>query len=156
MHKDYQTRNFTKKDDKQIVKLVKKLGRCWTLIASEMGNRFTAGRIQFRYDNYLIPRKGLDGPWYDEDMERLVDLVEKHGHKWAWLSQCFFQDRSPNFLRSKYRSYLANKKSEAAWQAEQERWRKLFQETQEKVMNEIFPDPPTEEDINFDLFSLDD
>ena len=155
MHKDYQTRNFTKKDDKQILKLVKKLGRCWTLIAGEMGNRFTAGRIQFRYDNYLIPRRGLDEPWYDEDMERLVDLVKKNGNKWTWFAQSFFPNRSPNFLKSKYKTYLTNKKTEAVWNAEQEHWKKLYQETQEKLMNEVFPDPPMEEDINFDLFSLD-
>ena len=155
MGKDYQVLNFTKEDDKKIKKLVKKIGRCWVLIAKELGNRFSAGRIEFRYDNYLRQKKAVDIPWYDEDAERLAELVKEYGKKWTWFTQTFFTNRSPSFLRSKYNTYQNNKKKDAEWKAEQDRWREIFRESQEKVMEEVFPDPPSNEEINFDLFSLD-
>ena len=157
MDKEYAPAGFTARDDRKIVRLVKKYGRTWTKISREMDNRFMPHQIQSRYYNYLNPMNAKKDEWTDEDTARLVQLVDLHGRKWTWFADVFFQNRAPVFLQRRYIAFIKKTTEDAVERKIQDDKAKKEEEEDDDLKNssDLFEEPPTDFDFNLNFFALD-
>ena len=130
---------FTEKDDAEILRLFK-IYRCgWTKIAEEMGEKFPPAKIQHRYYNTLRPQQTELTDWTEEDTERLADIVKDYGTRWVWISETFFNNRAPNYLKNKYNNYKRKKTKEDILGAAQQ------------LLNSLLDHPNLNDYIDIDL-----
>lgn len=106
---DFQGRRrypFTKEQDQRLVELVEtKLcnGRPdWKSIAEIMGK--TSKQCRERFNTYLAPDI-THKAWTEEEDQRLRDLVEEHGKRWAML-RAFFPGKSDNMIKNRYNFHV--------------------------------------------------
>lgn len=96
---------FTKEEDELLKQLVNTQSQPnWNDISRYMKNR-TARQCRERYNNYLRPNL-INGPWTHEEDELLIELYEKHGPKWSFISQSFHA-RSPVNLKNHHSSLIS-------------------------------------------------
>ena len=97
-------RRFTKKEDDQLIELVKKYGESnWIIISCKMEHR-NSRQCKDRWQQYLSPTTNRS-PWTNEEEFLLMTLVAQYGKKWLHLSKFFYQ-RPPSQLRNKYKTLL--------------------------------------------------
>lgn len=96
---------FTKEEDELLKQLVNTQSQPnWNEISRYMKNR-TARQCRERYNNYLRANL-VNGPWTKEEDELLIELYEKYGPKWSFISQSF-KARSPVNLKNHHSSLIS-------------------------------------------------
>ena len=96
---------FTKEEDELLKQLVNNQSQPnWNEISRYMKSR-TARQCRERYNNYLRPNL-VNGPWTQEEDELLIELYEKYGPKWSFISQSF-NSRSPVNLKNHHSSLIS-------------------------------------------------
>lgn len=106
--------SFTLDDDKDLKRLVQKLGESgsWDEISRMLsgGNKFTPIQCRDRYFNYMKRNCNSD-PFTDEEDKLLIDQVSKYGHRWTLIENSF-ANRSRISLKSRWffleRSHMKN------------------------------------------------
>ena len=101
---------FSKEDDADLRKLVKKYGKDkWGIISKKM-QQFTPRMCRERYLQVmgLFNKKQK---WTEEDDKRIVELINEFGTRWTILAK-FFPNRSPNDLKNRFYRYILPKNNE--------------------------------------------
>lgn len=100
---------FTKKEDKQLMKLVARFGESnWNDISKFMPNR-TKRQCRERWQNSLSP-KNLKKKWSNEEDNLLLQKYNIYGPHWKVI-ESFFYGRTSYSLRNRFNS-LKKKNSE--------------------------------------------
>ncbi|KAM3146307.1 hypothetical protein pb186bvf_001652 [Paramecium bursaria] len=95
----FQKVNWTKSDEKKLIKLVKEYGRDWFTIAEMFGDR-NSRQIREKYINNLNPSlKTL--LWSQEEDDLLFELFLKHGSKWASFTKKL-PNRSERMIKNRF------------------------------------------------------
>jgi hypothetical protein len=93
---------FAGHEDTRLIEAVRVFGtRDWWLVASAVPNR-TARQCRERWSNYLNPRL-TSHAWTESEDRLLLAKVEEMGCRWNVILG-FFDGRSKNSLRNRYRS----------------------------------------------------
>ena len=94
---------WSKKDDADIINLVNKHGKNWSLIAKIFTKR-NGKQIRDRYMNVLDPNinKNKFSPYEDN---LLVELYKQHGNKWSLLKE-HFAGRTTDMIKNRFHSCL--------------------------------------------------
>lgn len=98
-------RQFTYEEDKVLREAVAKYGENWELISREVQGR-SVRQCRDRWNKYLSPQVN-DRIWVDEEDDRLLELIEQIGTKWARISQ-YFPGRSDINIKNRYKHLMAN------------------------------------------------
>ena len=98
--------SWKKEEDQDILKLVHKYGKAWSKI-SKMLNTRNGKQIRDRFINVLDPeiRKGK---FTEEEDQKLVDLFQKFGPKWATISK-FYPNRTADMIKNRFHSSIKKK-----------------------------------------------
>lgn len=78
---------FTEEEDNHLRELVGKYGHNWPVIADNMKTK-NIRQCKERWSMYLAPGRN-DEPFSAIEIYKLIDLVQKFGHKWHVISTCF-------------------------------------------------------------------
>lgn len=107
MEKYHQKKKFTKNEDTQLIKLVKKYGMTnWEEISRHMQRR-TARQCRDRYKNYLID-DFKKGSWTENEDRQIVSLYHKIGPHWLTISKSM-PGRSGNDIKNRWHKTLVKK-----------------------------------------------
>jgi hypothetical protein len=101
---------FTPEEDNLMKNLFEVIGIVdWKAIASKMPkmNQRTAKSCKERYLNYLSPSVE-NKAWTIEDDNLLLELIEKHGKKWSFISEIMI-GKSPNSIKNRWCRNLIKK-----------------------------------------------
>ena len=98
--------SWKKEEDQDILRLVHKYGKAWSKI-SKMLNTRNGKQIRDRFINVLDPeiRKGK---FTEEEDQKLVDLFQKFGPKWATISK-FYPNRTADMIKNRFHSSIKKK-----------------------------------------------
>ncbi|KAK7702767.1 hypothetical protein SLS57_011205 [Botryosphaeria dothidea] len=87
-------------EDRRLAIGVKEYGVQWPLVAEEVGTR-SADQCAKRWQHSLDP--SLDrSKWTEEEEEKLLKAVEKHGRAWKLIQTEYFPGRATNNVKNKY------------------------------------------------------
>lgn len=99
-------RFFTPEEDRQLLQLFEETPNNWVAIANRMHNR-SPKQCRDRYCHYLSPDLEKK-KWTFEEDQRLLELVQKHGNHWNYLTQ-FLPGRSSNDLKNRFHKHIKTK-----------------------------------------------
>lgn len=110
MEKYHQKQKFTKKEDSQLIRLVKKFGTSkWEEISHHMERR-TARQCRDRYNNYLSDNF-KKGSWTENEDMLIISLYNKIGPHWLAISKSV-PGRSGNDIKNRWHKTLIKKINE--------------------------------------------
>ena len=82
-------------------------GWSWVQIAERVGKR-NGRQCRQRYEQYLSPGI-VRREWMEEEDERLRELYEEYGPKWAHLARTFFPGRSSQAVKNRWNYYVGTR-----------------------------------------------
>lgn len=94
---------WSKKDDIDIINLVNKYGKNWSLIAKIFTKR-NGKQIRDRYMNVLDPQINKSKFTQYED-NLLIELYKQYGNKWSLLKE-YFPGRTTDMIKNRFHSCL--------------------------------------------------
>jgi hypothetical protein len=97
---------WTVEEDKNVLDLIKKFGKNWSLLAKYMPSR-SGKQIRDRFLNTLDPNINKDKFTPEED-KRLIQLYSKFGTSWSKLSN-YFPGRTGDMIKNRFYSSLRKK-----------------------------------------------
>lgn len=107
MDRFHHKQKFTKKEDEQLLKLVKKHGVSnWEEVSRRMQRR-TARQCRDRYNNYLC-ENFKKGEWTEEEDKLIISLYHKIGPRWLIISKSL-PKRSGNDVKNRWHKILLKK-----------------------------------------------
>lgn len=88
-------RLFTEEEDQKLAELVSCFGtKNWKTVSLFMIDR-TPRQCRERWKYYLAPEVE-NGPWTQDEDNKLIELVAEYGTQWALISKCFKQRTGTN------------------------------------------------------------
>ena len=107
MEKFHRKQKFTKKEDAQLIRLVKKYGISnWEEVSRHMQRR-TARQCRDRYNNYLCD-DFKKGSWTENEDKLIISLYHKIGPHWLSISKSL-PGRSGNDIKNRWHKTLVKK-----------------------------------------------
>ncbi|KAK8892109.1 hypothetical protein M9Y10_029331 [Tritrichomonas musculus] len=107
MERFHHKQKFTKKEDAQLIRLVKKYGiQSWEEIANHMQRR-TGRQCRDRYNNYLSDNF-KKGSWTEYEDKLIISLYQKMGPHWLNMSKSL-PGRSGNDIKNRWHKTLVKK-----------------------------------------------
>ena len=104
VRKPHPKSKFSEEEDERLRSLVAEFGDTdWHLIARKMENR-NARQCRERWRNYLCPDVD-NGPWSEEEDQRLDEMYAIHGPKWKYIAN-FFPGRTDINIKSRWQVHL--------------------------------------------------
>ncbi|OHT17521.1 Myb-like DNA-binding domain containing protein [Tritrichomonas foetus] len=105
MEKFSQRQKFTKQEDNQLLRLVKKYGtKSWEIIAQHMSRR-TGRQCRDRYNNHLL-ENFTKGSWTPEEDQIIISNFLKIGPRWSIISKKL-TGRSGNDIKNRWHKKLS-------------------------------------------------
>lgn len=91
---------FSAKEDKHLADLVARYGENdWKTIANKMPGR-NKRQCKDRWTRYLSPNVN-NGPWTEEEENKLINLVHSLDHRWTEIAK-HFQGRNDSQIKNRY------------------------------------------------------
>lgn len=110
MEKFHHKQKFTKKEDAQLIRLVKKYGiPNWEEVSKHMQRR-TARQCRDRYNNYLS-ENFKKGSWTESEDKLIISLYHQIGPHWLNISKSL-PGRSGNDIKNRWHKTLVKKINE--------------------------------------------
>lgn len=101
-------KNWTKEEDDLLIEKAKEYGTCWKQIADFFPDRQASSlTTRFKYLKDRDPSIQIASSrytWTEEEENRLIDAVEKHGREWSKLTQ-YFPERTVSMLGGKWAQF---------------------------------------------------
>ncbi|KAK8878444.1 hypothetical protein M9Y10_005217 [Tritrichomonas musculus] len=97
---------FTSEEDEKITRLVEEHGRDWRLVANEIPG-LNSRQCRERYVFYLDPNIA-NQEWSEDDMQKLIELVQEYGKTWTKITQ-FFPNRSVINVKNQWQKMMRHK-----------------------------------------------
>lgn len=97
---------FTSEEDEKIARLVEEHGRDWRLVANEIPG-LNSRQCRERYVFYLDPNIA-NQEWSEDDMQKLIELVQEYGKTWTKITQ-FFPNRSVINVKNQWQKMMRHK-----------------------------------------------
>lgn len=150
-------------EDKLLTETVQQYGaKKWNFIATFIPGR-TGKQCRERWMAHISPDVRTD-EFSDDEIRLLLDLHEKYGNSWSYMSQ-FFDRRPPNVIKNKFNCILRKTKSiyRAAQvrvnQNHQKNYRRcilipLRTQTQQSIITPTIMDLNEDLDAVFDTFDV--
>ncbi|KAK8116868.1 uncharacterized protein PG998_005149 [Apiospora kogelbergensis] len=91
---------WSREEDQRLRSAMEVHGSKWTRVAEEVASR-SADQCAKRWQQSLDPSI-KHGNWTEEEDERLIRAVEKHGRQWKQIQETYYQSRSRNDLKNRY------------------------------------------------------
>ncbi|KAK6836300.1 Homeodomain-like protein [Apiospora arundinis] len=91
---------WSREEDQRLRNAMDVHGSKWTRVAEEVASR-SADQCAKRWQQSLDPSI-KHGNWTEEEDERLIRAVEKHGRQWKQIQETYYQSRSRNDLKNRY------------------------------------------------------
>lgn len=111
-------KNWTASEDTELMRLVRKYGRQWNVIASHMKDR-TASQVLARWEKCLDPVI-VKGPFTEAEDDLIREYVKEHGpQNWPRITQ-FLPNRSPKQCRERWFNHLDPSVVKHAWTPEED------------------------------------
>lgn len=95
-------RTWKQWEDNQIMELIQKHGKNWTLISRLVGGTRTGKQIRDRYLNKLNPSI-TKTEWTKEEDLRLLELFKVHGRKWTQIAK-YLPGRTESNVKNRFLS----------------------------------------------------
>ena len=147
---------FTPQDDEQLLALVKRYGRHWSTFKKHFNDRFTPEQLRNRY--FYHTKGYVQKEWSIEELERLINLVNKYGRKWSYFADNYFLDRSPVSIKRKYDQFLLKKFDKMCLKPPSVTHKPVLTEQTTSPEPELEPesleDLPLYDDFDFDTFTV--
>ncbi|KAK7959168.1 uncharacterized protein PG986_004022 [Apiospora aurea] len=91
---------WSREEDQRLRKAMEVHGSKWTRVSEEVASR-SADQCAKRWQQSLDPNI-KHGNWTEEEDDRLIRAVEKHGRQWKQIQESYYQSRSRNDLKNRY------------------------------------------------------
>ncbi|KAK8062907.1 hypothetical protein PG997_015004 [Apiospora hydei] len=90
---------WSREEDQRLRKAMEVHGSKWTRVSEEVDSR-SADQCAKRWQQSLDPNI-KHGNWTEEEDDRLLRAVEKHGRQWKQIQESYYQSRSRNDLKNR-------------------------------------------------------
>ncbi|OHT05782.1 Myb-like DNA-binding domain containing protein [Tritrichomonas foetus] len=99
--------SWSREEDEKIIDFVQENGpKHWAKLASMLPGRL-GKQVRERWVNHLDPNVNR-GPWTPEEDEIIIDLHQKHGNHWTYIST-HLPTRSDNAIKNRWNSTLSKR-----------------------------------------------